>query len=52
MNQTAKEKIEFILAVMPNVEKIIKFATEKQINQLVQQAQEKLEHELDETSFA
>lgn len=46
-----KEKIEFILEVMPKVEKIIGFATEDQIDKLFIQAQQKLDYELTEACF-
>ena len=41
-----KEKIEFILEVSPNLEKIIKFANDDQIDNLVKDAQYKLDHQI------
>lgn len=38
---TKKDKIEYILEIMPNVSKIIKLATDEQIENLFIQAQEK-----------
>lgn len=49
---TKQEKIEFILEVTPNLSKIIKFATEEQIDRLVEDAKKKLDFCLTEASFA
>lgn len=40
---TKQEKIEFILEVTPNLSKIIKFATDEQVDRLFEEAQKKLE---------
>ena len=48
---TKKEKIEYILEIMPNVSKIIKHATDDQIESLYFQAQKKLEIELLEACY-
>lgn len=49
---TQQEKIDFILEIMPNVSKILSFATEDQIDKLVEQAKQKFDYELTEASFA
>ena len=46
-----KEKIEFIKTVFPNVEKILLFATEDNLNKLFEQAQQKVDYELTEAQF-
>lgn len=48
---TKEEKIEYILEVTPNVSKIIKFATEGQIDNLFLQAQEKFHMNLIEACY-
>lgn len=48
---TKQEKIDFVLEIMPNVSKIIKFSTEDQLEKLVEQAKEKLDYELTEAAF-
>ena len=48
---TKEEKIEFILEVMPKVEKIIKFATEEQIEKLYEQGELKIELNLSEACY-
>lgn len=40
---TQQEKIEFILKVTPKLSKIIKFATDEQIDRLFEEAQKKRE---------
>ena len=47
-----QEKIEFILAVFPNLDRIIKFATDAQIDRYVQEAQERLERHTLELAYA
>jgi len=49
MNQEGK--IEFILEVMPNVERIISLATQEQIELLYKQAHEKLDFVLEEACY-
>lgn len=48
---TKKDKIEYILEIMPNVSKIIKLATEDQIEKLYEQAQEKFQMNLIEACY-
>ncbi|MGL9846084.1 hypothetical protein IGJ91_001243 [Enterococcus sp. DIV0765f] len=47
----AKEKIEFIKTVFPNVEKILPYTTEDNLNKLFEQAQQKVDYELTEAQF-
>lgn len=49
---TKQEKIEYILEIMPNVAKIIKFATDEQIDKLLEQAKAKFDYDLTEMAFA
>ncbi|WP_368264771.1 hypothetical protein [Enterococcus innesii] len=46
-----KEKLDFIKTVFPNVEKIIPFATEDNLEKLFEQAQQKVDYELTEAQF-
>ena len=46
-----EEKIEYILEVMPNVSKIIKHATDDQIDNLFEQAQNKFQMNLIEACY-
>lgn len=45
-----QEKINFILEIIPNADRIIPFATDKQIDQLVEDAKYKLDHKLIEAA--
>ncbi|MFL2116306.1 hypothetical protein ACEN4P_01590 [Marinilactibacillus psychrotolerans] len=45
-----QEKIEFILEVSPNLKKIIKFVTPEQIDNLVKDAQYKMDHQINEAA--
>ena len=45
------ETIEFILSVMPNVDKIIKFADDKDIENLEKQAKQKMKLDLIEACY-
>ncbi|MGG5340209.1 hypothetical protein IGJ48_002921 [Enterococcus pernyi] len=47
----AKEKIEFIKTVFPNVEKILPYAIEDNLNKLFEQAQQKVDYDLTEAQF-
>ena len=47
----AKEKIEFIKTVFPNVEKILPYTTEDNLNKLFEQAQQKVDYELTKAQF-
>lgn len=47
----SKEKLDFIKTVFPNVEKIIPFATENNLEKLFDQAQQKVDYELTEAQF-
>lgn len=48
---TKTDKIEYILEVMPNVSKIIKFAEDKDIENLYEQARSKFQMELIEACY-
>lgn len=47
---TRKAKIDFILQIIPNADRIVPFATDKQIDQLVEDAKYKLDHKLIEAA--
>lgn len=46
-----KEKVEFVLAVFPNLVRIINFATEAQIDRYVEEAKECLERQTLEMAY-
>ncbi|MFL2071195.1 hypothetical protein ACEN32_02660 [Marinilactibacillus psychrotolerans] len=45
-----QEKIDFILEVSPNLKRIIRFATAEQIDNLVKDAQYKMDHQINEAA--
>lgn len=47
MPEKQQKMIEFILEIMPNVKRIIDFATEDQIQALYEQAHAKLNYQLE-----
>lgn len=48
---TKEEKIVYILEITPNVSKIIKFATDDQVENLYEQAQRKFQMNLIEACY-
>ncbi|MGG5333715.1 hypothetical protein [Enterococcus sp. AZ163] len=48
---TNEEKIKAILDARPNLKHIIKFATDEQLERLVEEVQKELQRELDEAAF-
>lgn len=49
---TRQKKIEFILAVFPNLAHIINFATDTQIDRYVEEAKDRLERHTLEMAYA
>ncbi|MDB7374090.1 hypothetical protein PNA32_06870 [Enterococcus faecium] len=48
---TRQEKINIVLDARPRLVHIIKYATDDQLNRLVEEVQKELERELDEVAF-
>lgn len=46
-----QEKIDFILEVSPNMKKIIAFATDDQIDQLVEDTKKKMSYQIEKAQY-